>query len=271
MSTAALARRVPLGFDRPPSIRIRIDGYVPAPDESMQIDYDVISPDYFRTLEIPIVSGRAFTSRDDEEAPRVVIVNAAMARRYWPQTDVVGRRLRIADQPLEIVGVVPTGNTGRWPSRPGPTCTCRPVRCCAADGALRARGWQSGGARVECPCRRRHARPEPAAVRRQNAPDAHGICDRDTAAGSFAPWSLRCLALLLAAVGLHSVLAYTVSQRTREVAIRLARGRSGERPRARDPRGHVAAVAGLGIGMTIAYGALPLMSPLLIGISAKNP
>ena len=77
---------------------------------------------------------------------------------------------------------------------------------------------------------------------------------------------------MLAAVGLHSVLAYTVSQRTREVAIRLALGAGPANVRGLVVRqGMWLLVAGLGIGMTIAYGALPLMSPLLIGISAKDP
>ena len=273
VSTAALARRVPLGFDRPPSIRIRIDGYVPAPDESMQIDYDVISPDYFRTLEIPIVSGRAFTSRDDEKAPRVVIVNAAMARRYWTQTDVVGRRLRIADQALEIVGVVPTGKyrTLAEQARPFMYMPARQMYAPQMVFYVRADG---NPAALVSSVRAAVGALDPNLplfdVRTLQTHMAFATVTPRLAASLLGAFGV--LALVLAAVGLHSVLAYTVSQRTREVAIRLALGAGPANVRGLVVRqGMWLLAAGLGIGMAIAYGALPLMSPLLIGISAKDP
>ena len=239
----------------------------------MQIDYDVISPDYFRTLEIPIVSGRAFTSRDDEKAPRVVIVNAAMARRYWTQTDVVGRRLRIADQALEIVGVVPTGKyrTLAEQARPFMYMPARQMYAPQMVFFVRADG---NPAALVSSVRAAVGALDPNLplfdVRTLQTHMAFATVTPRLAASLLGAFGV--LALVLAAVGLHSVLAYTVSQRTREVAIRLALGAGPANVRGLVVRqGMWLLAAGLGIGMAIAYGALPLMSPLLIGISAKDP
>src|SRR4030095_1481492 len=69
----------------------------------------MISPDYFRTMQVPLLAGREFTPRDDENGRPVVIVNAAMAHRYWKRTNAAGRQIRVGGTPWEIVGVVPTG------------------------------------------------------------------------------------------------------------------------------------------------------------------
>ena len=241
----------------------------------MQIDYDVDQPRLLPDDGDPD-RGRPgiHVASDDENAPRVVIVNAAMAHRYWKRTDVVGQRIRIADQTLEIVAVVPTGKYQTLGEQarahmyvPIPSDVCTP------DGAPRACGAEirRRSCRVSAP-------PSPGFdpnlplfdVRSLQTHMAFATVTPRLAASLLGAFGV--LALVLATVGLHSVLAYTVSQRTREVAIRLALG-AGQA----DVRGLVVRqgmwllVAGLGIGMTIAYGALPLMSPLLIGISAKNP
>jgi putative ABC transport system permease protein len=69
----------------------------PKPDENVAMDYQVVSHNYFSTLEIPIIRGRGFTAGDDEAAPRVIVINQAMAERYWPNADPVGKRMAIGD------------------------------------------------------------------------------------------------------------------------------------------------------------------------------
>jgi predicted permease len=273
VSSAALGRRVPLGFDRSPSIRIRIDGYVPDAGESMQIDYDVVSSEYFRTMEIPIVAGRAFTSSDDANAPRIVIVNAAMAHRYWKRTDVVGQRIRIADQTLEVVAVVPTGKYQTLGEQQRAHMYVPMPQMYAPQMVLHVRA-SGDPASVASSVRAAVATLDPNLplfdVRTLQTHMAFATVTPRLAASLLGAFGV--LALTLAAVGLHSVLAYNVSQRTREVAIRLALGARPLDVRALIVRqGMWLLVVGLVTGTTIAYGALPFMAPLLIGVSARDP
>jgi hypothetical protein len=85
-----------------------IEGYQPQPNERLAFDFNAISPNYFQTLGTPLARGREFAAPDQAEAPRVVIVNEAMARGYWPGQEAVGKRLKYGnvDQFAEVVGVV---------------------------------------------------------------------------------------------------------------------------------------------------------------------
>src|SRR5207302_1388531 len=87
------------------SAPIEIDGYQPAPDEQPNADYLQVSEDYFSTLQIPLVAGREFTKKDDENSPRVAIINETMAAKYWPGKDLLGQRLKVKDNWMQIVGV----------------------------------------------------------------------------------------------------------------------------------------------------------------------
>ena len=81
------------------------EGYVPHPHESLQVYHAEVSPRYFESLHIPILEGREFTPDDDEKAPRVLIVDQAAARRYWPGQDPLGKKLRVWGSLFTVVGV----------------------------------------------------------------------------------------------------------------------------------------------------------------------
>ena len=83
----------------------------------MAFDFNVVSPDYFRTLGTPLVSGREFTPQDSADAPQVIVVNEAMARRYWPGQDAVGKRTSRG----EVVGVVRNSKEKGLTADPRPT------------------------------------------------------------------------------------------------------------------------------------------------------
>src|SRR6266478_1883301 len=85
VESAALTRVMPFSYNPPSSAPIEIDGYQPAPDEQPNADYVQVSEDYFSTLGIPLVAGREFTRNDDENSPRVAIINETMASKYWPR------------------------------------------------------------------------------------------------------------------------------------------------------------------------------------------
>src|SRR5216684_868902 len=105
IQSATLARRLPLTDGGIAFANVAIDGYAPAKDEDMRLNYETVGPQYFQTMRIPFVHGRDFDERDQEAAPGVVIINETMARRYWPGGDALGRRLKLTKDWLEIVGI----------------------------------------------------------------------------------------------------------------------------------------------------------------------
>src|SRR5262249_52156246 len=84
---------------------VTIDGYAPAKDEDMRLNYETVGPQYFQTMRIPLLHGRCFDERDQEIAPGAVIINETMAERYWPGGDALGKRLKLNKDWLQIVGI----------------------------------------------------------------------------------------------------------------------------------------------------------------------
>jgi hypothetical protein len=105
IQSATLARRLPLTAGGIALASVTIDGYASAKDEDMRFNYETVGPQYFQTMRIPLVHGRDLEERDQEGAPGVVIINEAMARRYWPKSNALGSRLKLAKDWLEIVGI----------------------------------------------------------------------------------------------------------------------------------------------------------------------
>ena len=105
VQSVTLARRLPLTLSGIAFANVVIDGYTPAKDEDMHLNYETVGPDYFRTMRIPLVQGRDFDERDNEHARGVVIINETMARRYWTGGDALGRRIKLDKSWLQIVGI----------------------------------------------------------------------------------------------------------------------------------------------------------------------
>src|SRR4029077_10549917 len=106
VESAAYARSTPLGYGTYSSSPIVVDGYEPPPNEQPTAEYNQVSPAYFATLGIPLISGREFTRADDENAPLVGIVNETMVARYWRGQNPIGQRLQVKGQWVQVVGVV---------------------------------------------------------------------------------------------------------------------------------------------------------------------
>src|SRR5207248_4631187 len=105
VESATLARLVPFSYGVFSSAPLEIDGYQSAPDEQLNISYNEVAEDYFKTLSIPLVTGREFQRTDDENAVPVAIINETMAAKYWPGKDPVGQRFKLKDRWLQIAGV----------------------------------------------------------------------------------------------------------------------------------------------------------------------
>src|SRR5580704_8849401 len=103
VEAAAYARVVPLSYESYSSTPIAVDGYEPQPNEQPTAEYNEISPEYFATMGIPLISGREFTRADDENAPRVGIVNHTMVARYWRGQSPIGQRLQVKGNWAQVV------------------------------------------------------------------------------------------------------------------------------------------------------------------------
>ncbi|HVQ14008.1 MAG TPA: ABC transporter permease [Vicinamibacterales bacterium] len=203
------------------------------------VNYSLVTPDFFKTIRVPVVRGREFTERDTLDSAPVVIINDAMARRYWPGEDPVGKRVTVTivpgEQPREIIGVVGDMPNSRWDRTMSPGLFAP-----HAQESLRSR-VPYGQSRVNISYMLRITQPLSAVVpelRRAVAEvDASlpvsGLepLDDFLARQVDAPRDSMVLvgifgavALLLAVCGIYAMVAYGIVQRTHEIGIRMALG-----------------------------------------------
>jgi predicted permease len=276
VEAASLAAVMPLGWGSPEQ-PVFIDEFAPpVPDRPLRVDRNVVTPNWFRTMNIALLSGRDFTAQDNNDAPGVVIVNEAMARRFWPHQNPLGRHFEIGEQPrrtVEIIGVVRNSKHRNLDEAPQPVLYLPLRQQYEASMILHLR-----------------SRIEPlslvAAVRREvQQLDANlPLFEIKTLAQRLneSIWPQRTmtklvglfglLALLLAVIGLYGVLSYTVTQRTRELGIRRALG-----AQARDVltlilrQGMRLVLLGVALGLIAAVGLTRVLANFLSGLSATDP
>lgn len=273
VESVALARRVPLGFRGTSSTSFTVEGYQPAEGEELNVLLNWVSPDYFETIGLPVLRGREFRREDQVTAPRVVMVNETMAQRYWPGREAVGGRMRIRSEWLEVVGVVRDAKYVSIGEKATPYFYLPMTQEYVSSAVLHVRTNGRPEARVE----------EIRNVFRQLNPnlpvfdvktmDEHlqiAMAPQRIAATLLSTFGS--MALFLAALGLYSVLAYVVSQRTREVGIRMALGAGRARILSMVVRqGMWLSVVGTGIGVLLAFAVTRFLSSQLHGVSPTDP
>ncbi len=253
--------------------------HIPDVNESVRFYRHSVTPSYFTTLQVPVVRGRVFTSEDRDGTPPVVVINDAMARRFWPGSDAVGKRLTLgaANGPeVTIVGVV--GNT-RFRDLTTPLATTEPdvyfpmaQRPAGAVqiGVVSRLPWEQVAAAV-----RRELGALDRSIPLFGEQSMERMLAQQTATGRFASSILGVFAvaaLLLSAVGLYGVLAFLVSLRRREIGIRLALGATDTRV-LRGVIGQGIGLAGVGlvVGLVGALLATRAIESQLFGVGARDP
>ena len=249
---------------------------LPEPGKEPGAEYRAVAPHYFRTMGTPLLKGRDFTERDDAQSPGVVMINETMARRFWPNEDPVGKTLTLVSlekEPREIVGVV--GDVRHFGldagaeaemyvpylQRPMPGVTLM-IQSASAPGDVTA---AVRNAVLEAD------RNLPVYnIRSMEEILADSVSSRRfnmLLLGIFAA-----IALVLAAVGIYGVMAYSVTQRTHEIGIRMALG-AGRRDILKlvVGQGMILTLIGVCVGLAASLALTRLMASLLYGVTATDP
>jgi hypothetical protein len=234
----------------------------------------VVGSNYFRTVGVPIVAGRDFTPEEIREGLRVAVVNEAMARRFWPGGSPIGRRICLGelDHPShEIVGVARDHAVRAIGEEPRPY-----LHLPGAAGLGIGLVVRTTTPAVSALSMLRQAlwKLEPNIVFKKDVSAAEIAAETmaPTRIGAGLLGAFGALALLLAAVGLYGVIAYSVSLRTREVGIRMAVGADrGRIVRMVLGQGARLAAAGIVLGTLAALVTTRVLASLLYGISPFDP
>jgi predicted permease len=249
-----------------------------------------VSSGYFEVFKIPVKRGRTFQDRDDGRATPVVIINEAMAREYWPNGDPLNDRLVIgrgvmrefaAEPERQIIGIVGDTRDGGLNNDPQPTMYIPqaqvPDAANALNVALTPMAWvvRTQGDPASMSNAIQEQLRQATGLPLSNVQSMKEVASLSTSRQQFNMWLMTvfgCSALLLAAIGIYGLMAYSVEQRTQEIGIRLALGaQAGQVKNMVIVQGMRLALAGVVIGVGAAYALSTLISTLLFGVTPRDP
>jgi predicted permease len=275
VEAASLATQIALGDGF--GAVMRAEGYVPKPGEDLSSDFNQIAPDYFRVMKIALLDGREFLASDNTKAAPVAIINQAAARRFWPGQNPIGRSAVIGrppdEQAREIVGVVRDSKYRRLTEELRPAVFTPFLQRYRGDMTLHVR--TAGEPAGVLSAVRREAQTLDASLPLYNVKmlaeqKTDSLYTSRLAATLLTAFGL--MALLLAAVGLYGVMAYTVNRRTHEIGIRMALGAQGsEVRRLVMTEGATISAIGLLLGLGGALAGTRLVKSFLYGVPSNDP
>jgi len=279
VQSASVASSVPLGYINSGDT-LTVEGYQPPPDQAApSVQYNIISPDYFATMEIPVVTGRTFKSTDDANTQYVGIINEAMAKQFWPNADPIGRQFKIGADPKHWIQVVGVVKDARFQSLRGPMQSYFFVPFLQqyvgnSLATLQVRTFSAPDAMA----------PEIERVIGSMAPNLP-VFDVNTMSqglntlngflfyqiGAVLAALLGILGLVLAVVGVYGVVSYTSSQKTHEIGVRMALGAQPmDILKMIFSQGLFIIAIGLTLGIVMALGAARLFGNFLV-VSPMEP
>jgi predicted permease len=255
-----------------------IEGKKPPPQQEFHARYHMATPGYFRALSIPLVRGRFFTEADNQSAPNVLIINQAMATRYWPNEDVVGKRMTFEDKPkdkdwITIVGVV--GDVKDKPSSRGtePAFWLSYQQQANPDMLVVIRA--DSDPRLLADALRDQVKQLDPSLAVADIRLMDQVADESIATPRFSFFLIGLfagLAIVLAAIGTYGVISYSVSQRIPEFGLRLALGAPpGDVLRLVLVQAARLAITGAVVGVVVALGLARVLQSLMYNVSATDP
>lgn len=252
----------------------------PRPGENISVDYQVISPNYFAAMEIPLLRGRAFTEADDADKPRVVIIDESMARKYFPAADPVGQRIALGDPNRQdswctIVGVVDSVHYASIDTLPAPTAYT-PYRQDRESWARMAVVLRTSVEPASLTAAVRSAvatvDPDQPVTKVETMEQLMGEAVSRPRFIMLLLGVLATVALALAAIGIYGLLSYSITERTRELGIRLALGAPKRAVfKLVMGQGLLLTLLGIGIGLLAALALTRFLTDLLFGVSSTDP
>jgi predicted permease len=268
IESASLVNYLPLNLDRN-SVSIYIEGAPsPRPGDAPDVQSNAVWPRYFATMGIPILAGRDFTAADSKTESRVAVVNETFARRFWPGQNALGKRLRRGSPQgawWEIVGVVKDGKYWSLQEDAQPFIHFPLLRDYSGSAALLARTTGDPESAIRAIHEEiRQLDPGLPLYDAKTMREHLRLSLFPLRAGAWVAGSFALLAAILSALGIYGVMAYAVSQRTREFGIRMALGaRPGDVTSLVVKQGMKLAAIGLALGWIGALALSRLLSRVL--------
>ena len=276
--SATIAYSVPMGnyFD---GAGVTIEGHLaPAGEQPPVVMFNVIDPDYFQTMKIPLARGRSFADADNTASLHVAIVNQTMAERFWPGKDPIGKRFRAGqtgDTLWQVVGIAQNGKYGMLAEDPQPYFYLPLTQHFEHMRVLQVR-TSVPPETLMLPVQQTIKNLEPGLpifslrTMTDSLSGANGFMIFHTAA--LLASCIGGMGLVLAVVGVYGVVAFAASQRTREIGIRMALGASrGQVLKLALRQGIWTVLVGAGVGLLAAFGMGHGVANLLMGVSGTDP
>jgi predicted permease len=273
VESASFARLTPLGYRSYSSSPIAVDGYQVPPEEQPVVEYNEVGPDYFATMGIPLVTGREFSKSDDETGALVAVVNETMANEFWKGKSPLGERVQVKGRWMRVVGVAKDSKYGNIREQPKPFFYVSLRQNFSSVITLSIRTPLLPENIASALAREIHAldgnlSPSEVITLREQV-------DRSTSPQQVAVTLLGVLgglALLLAAIGLYGVMSYAVSQRTRELGLRMALGaESSDLLNLLMKYGLALTAGGVALGLVAALGLTRLLGNMLYKVGPRDP
>jgi len=245
------------------------------PGDSLAIDWRTVSPDYFRTMQVPLVKGRLFTDADDASAPPVTVISQETARRAWGDADPLGRVLRVVGSGKEftVIGVVGDVRVLQLNLEPGPATYFSSWSRLwpTMDVVLRT----SSDPLLALPAARRRVHELDPELPIANERSMDQWLSANAAQPRLNAWLVAifaAVAMALAAIGVYGVLSYSVNQRTREIGLRMAMGAARSSVlRLIVQEGMLVALVGIAAGLLGAVAVSRVLGSLLFGVPERDP